>query len=193
MIQEVRKNPDQTSDNIAKSNQTRWDGRGLSITWQRKSVLEMMAENNWCPCKYVPVLIVKWNKCCGCTYETHSYTSWVVQSTRQLVVSKISHPFLWDGNWLDVNYPLDITNSDLVLDPGPNGKFSNSKMSSFAFLTFRIFHMDFPVKKGKPLRGERNKCVLKICLKTIYDNCSARQVCSTIYIFHQSVMCNGQI
>ena len=55
------------SDNIAKSNQTRWDGRGLSITCQRKSVLEMMAENNWYPCKYVPVLIGAWNKCFGCS------------------------------------------------------------------------------------------------------------------------------
>ena len=43
----------------------------------------MMAENNWCPCKDVPVLIGKWNKCCGCT-KTHSYNSWVIQSTRQL-------------------------------------------------------------------------------------------------------------
>ena len=124
----------------------------------------MMAENNWCPCKYVPVLIVKWNKCCGCTYETHSYTSWVIQSTRQLVVSKISHPFLWDGTWLDVNYPFHITNSDLVLDPGPNDKLSNGKMLSVAFLHLECFIWT-SLQKGKAPERCENKCVLKIFLK----------------------------
>ena len=71
----------------------RSDGRGLWVAWQKKSVLEMMAENNWCPCKDVPVLIGKWNKCCGCT-KTHSYNSWVIQSTLE-AFPKASETIYW--------------------------------------------------------------------------------------------------
>ena len=54
------------------------------------------------------------------------------------------------------NYPIHITNSDL--DPGPNGKLSNGKMFSVAFLHLECFIWT-SLQKGKaPERCEKQMC-----------------------------------